>query len=519
MASPLPPTSGSKQDTLEEGIVPKGNQNNDSDSALEDTIDRPTSTFATIVQPLRTFERYLIRYNLEARGLRRVLPQETHAIRLLSYFQAFFLWMSVNLAANNITLGMLAPTVFHLSFTDSALCAVFGSLVGSIAVAWISTRGAISGNRTMVFVRYTFGWWPTKLIVILNIIIQIGYSLIDLVIAGQILSAISADGNLNIVVGIIVVAIICWVISTFGIKVFHIYERYAWFPQIIAVSILYGVSASDYDLSTPSQGDPRTIVGNRFSFFSLCLSAAITWSGIAADFFVYYPPDTNVLGLFTASFLGLLFSFTFALIVGIGLASAVATNEVYASVYEISQGALIVQGLSPLGNFGKFVSFVILLSLVANTIGPSYSIGIDTQVLAKWAQSIPRFVWNTCGVIIYTVLALAGRNSLAEIFTNFLALMGYWVSIWIAITLEEQFIFRRNRGFDWTAWNHAEKLPTGTSALIAFLIGYVGAVLCMAQVWYIGPIAAEVGEYGADVSEIEANGATRLETDPEYIAG
>ena len=102
---------------------------------------------------------------------------------------------------------------------------------------------------------------------------------------------------------------------------------------------------------------------------------------------------------------------------------------------------------------------------------------------------------------MYTICALAGRDHLSEIFTNFLALMGYWVAIWIAITIEEQLIFRRKRvgGYDWTAWDQSEKLPIGIAALVAFLVGWAGAILCMAQVWYIGPIAKTVGEYGADL--------------------
>lgn len=103
------------------------------------------------------------------------------------------------------------------------------------------------------------------------------------------------------------------------------------------------------------------------------------------------------------------------------------------------------------------------------------------------------------GIIIYFVCALAGRNHLSEIFTNFLAVMGYWLAIWVAITIEEQVIFRRSTGYDWTVWDQSEKLPLGIAALLAFLIGWVGAILCMAQAWYIGPIAKLVGEYGADV--------------------
>ena len=457
----------------------------------------------------KRFERYLVKYNLETRGLQRVTPQETHPVTWLSYAQAFMLWVSINLAANNITLGMLAPTVYYLSFKDAALCAVFGALVGSLPVAYISYLGPISGNRTMILARFTFGWWPSKIIVILNLVVLIGYSLIDLVVAGQILSALSTNGSLNVVVGIIIVAVLCWSISIFGISLVHTFERYAWFPSLIGVSILYGVASKHFDLSTPSQGDPRTVIGNRLSFFSLCLAAAITYSGIAADFFVYYSPSTSRLKLFLASLFGLVTSFTLALVAGIGLASGVSTNPAYEKAYNTSQGALIVEGLSPLGNFGKFITILIWLSLVSNLIGPSYSLGINFQILARFAQNIPRFVWNTAGVIIFTVCALAGRNNLAEIFTNFLALMGYWVAIWIAVILEEQVIFRRRRGYDWTVWNEQSKLPIGIAALITFLVGWVGAILCMAQVWYVGPIADKVGEYGADVSLVSIVGWQR----------
>ena len=45
------------------------------------------------------------------------------------------------------------------------------------------------------------GWWPSKLIVLLNLIVLLGYSLIDCVVAGQILSAVSPNGSLSVVVG------------------------------------------------------------------------------------------------------------------------------------------------------------------------------------------------------------------------------------------------------------------------------------------------------------------------------
>ncbi|KIW09120.1 uncharacterized protein PV09_00062 [Verruconis gallopava] len=473
-------------------------------AANEDGQAKPSKSFMDYV---RGFEQTLIAYNLETRGIKRVEPDERHDMSKIGFLQAFVLWFSINLAANNITLGMLGPVVFELSFLDSCLCAVFGMLVGCLPVAYTAVFGLRSGNRTMIFARYTMGWWPSKLVAVLNIIVMLGYSLIDCVVAGQILSAVSPNNSLSIVVGIVIVALLTWGITTFGYSIFHYYERWAWLPQLIVYCILAGVSGPSYDTTTPSAVTGRTLVGNRLSFFSLCLAAAITYAGVGGDYFVYYPEDAPKRNVFFNTMAGLALSFTFAFILGIGLASGMTANSAWSAAYNTSQGALIVEGFRPLGTFGSFCGVIVALGLIANLIPPTYSAGIDCQTLGRYCLRVPRVVWNTVGVVIYTVCALAGREHLAEIFTNFLALMGYFVCVFIAISLEEHLLFRSfgrkraegDHGFVWSHWNQKDKLPLGIAAFISFLVGWAGAILCMSQVWYIGPLARLVGEYGADM--------------------
>ncbi|KAK3044859.1 hypothetical protein LTS18_000165, partial [Coniosporium uncinatum] len=341
----------------------------------------------------------------------------------------------------------------------------------------------------MIVARYAMGWWPSKIIVVFNTITLLGYAMIDCVVAGQILSAVSPNGSMSVIVGVIIVAVITWTVTTLGYRIFHFYERYNWVPQLIVLCILAGVAGQYFDLTTPSEGDARTIVGSRLSFFSICYAGAATYAGAAADFFVYYPEDTPWTHVAVASYVGLTPSFTLPLLIGVGLATGVASNPTWSTAYEVSQGALIVEGYRPLGSFGSFCSVVVALGLIANMIPPTYASGVDMQVLGRHLAMVPRVVWNTLGVVVYTVCAAAGRAHLAEIFTNFLALMGYWTSIWIAITIEEHIFFRRKRKFDWTVWDKKDKLPLGIAAFVAFVVGWVGAILCMAQVWYIGPIA------------------------------
>lgn len=278
-------------------------------------------------------------------------------------------------------------------------------------------------------------------------------------------------------------------------------HRYAWIPQWAVLLILAGTAGPKFDVTTQSQGDSATIAGNRLSFFSVCLSAAITYAPGSADFLVYCSPKlVSHYSVFAATLIGLSLSFSFCFMLGVGLSSGLSNDPTWAAA-GAGSGALIVAGFDDLGTFGKFSSTIVALGLIANMVPPVYSSGIDFQILGRYPAMVPRFIWNTFGVIVFAVCALAGRDSLSAIFTNFLALMGYWVSLWIAITLEEQLIFRRRMDpmYVWSDWNRPEKLPIGLAALVAFLVGWVGAILCMAQFYYIGPIAKLVGEYGADM--------------------
>ncbi len=280
-----------------------------------------------------------------------------------------------------------------------------------------------------------------------------------------------------------------------------ILQRYAWLPQFVVLFILAGSAGPKFDVTTQSQGDGPTIAGNRLSFFSVCLSAAITYAPGSADFLVYCNSKiVSRYSVFAATLIGLSVSFSFCFMLGVGLSSGLNNDPTWATA-GAGSGALIVAGFDNVGTFGKFCSVIVALGLIANMVAPVYSSGIDFQILGRYPAMVPRFLWNTFGVIIFAVCALAGRDSLSAIFTNFLALMGYWVSLWIAITLEEQLIFRRrmNPSYVWSDWNKPGKLPVGIAALAAFLVGWVGAILCMAQFYYIGPLAKLVGDNGADM--------------------
>ncbi|KAI4241537.1 MAG: hypothetical protein L6R40_004517 [Gallowayella cf. fulva] len=442
---------------------------------------------------------------LEARGIKRVLPEERHAASGSAYAQMAMLWFSANISANNLAVGLLGPLLFGLGFTDSAMCAFGGILVGSAATAYMSIFGAQSGNRTMIVLRYFMGYWPAKLPCLLNMILMIGYGTIDCIIGGQILSAVSG-GTMSIVVGIVIVALISWVIAVFGMAIFQKYERYAWGPQLFVLLILIGAAGRSFNASLQSTdlhtGEPLTggpLTAARLSFFSLQLSVPVSWAAASSDFYVYYPENTKPWKAFSLTMTGLTLSFLFVNLIGIGLASGTFANPAWLEADGISSGALILAGYDGLGRFGDFCGVIIALGLINNNVPGTYASALGFQVLGRYGKMVPRYIWVCVIVLIYFVCAVAGRNNLFDILQNFVALMGYWVMIMVAIVLEEHVIFRRGRIFDWAAWEDKQVLPIGIAAFIAFLVGWAGAIVGMYQNWYIGPVAIKVGGVGADI--------------------
>ena len=219
-----------------------------------------------------------------------------------------------------------------------------------------------------------------------------------------------------------------------------------------------------------------------------------SWVASAADYYVYYPVSTPKYLIFAITTLGLSIAIIFTDLIGVALGTGVASapTGTWANAYATSGGALLVEAFAPAGGWGKFCAVLLALGVVSNAVMGTYSAAIDCQILGRWAQRVPRYCWVIILAIIELVCALAGRNQLYIIFTNFLALMAYWLMIMLCIFAEEQVLFKGRR-LDWEAWDDRKRLPVGFAALSAFLLGWLGAVLGMAQIYFVGPLAVLSG--------------------------
>ena len=68
---------------------------------------------------------------------------------------------------------------------------------------------------------------------------------------------------MTVIVGTIIAAAISLVVALFGIKLFHIYERYAFIPQLLVLFILVGVAGPKFNAGSATSGPNDVAVADR----------------------------------------------------------------------------------------------------------------------------------------------------------------------------------------------------------------------------------------------------------------
>lgn len=153
----------------------------------------------------------------------------------------------------------------------------------------------------------------------------------------------------------------------------------------------------------------------------------------------------------------------------------------------------------------------------ANNAPTQYAFSLSLQIVFPFLTRLPRFLLPIVGTAIYLPIAIAAAAHFAAALSNFLGLLGYWSSIFVAILLVEvrcfsglrilldveltpcpprrqHLLFRKGRfaSYDLSIWDRSSRLPPGLAAITASLCGAAFIVVGMDQVWWRGPFAKMV---------------------------
>lgn len=193
------------------------------------------------------------------------------------------------------------------------------------------------------------------------------------------------------------------------------------------------------------------------------------------------------------------------MILGSAIGNAIPNVPAWKAGYdETLVGGVLAAMLSSAGGFGKFLVVLLSFSLLGNLAATSYSVTLNLQLLLPILAKVPRYLFS----LVFTALVIPlGIRAAADFFVNlenFVGLIGYWSSAFLAVVLVEHFVFRKRdcMAYDPEAWNDASLLPWGVAALSACVLSFGLIVPSMAQVWFTGPIAKTTGDLGFEFAFI-----------------
>ncbi|KAH3902122.1 probable Vitamin B6 transporter TPN1 [Saccharomycodes ludwigii] len=455
---------------------------------------------------------------IESTGIERI-PSYQRGTKKTQFLHVLGFWISASGGLSSMSSFFLGPLLFGLTFKQSVVSGWISMMIGCLIAAYCSIMGPQSGCRQMVTARYLFGWYFVKFVALVSIIGVLGWSVVNCVVGGEMLASI---GNVPIWVGIVIVTCVSIVVAICGIKQVLRVEMYLSIPVMTVFTLLF-ISGSDkfHLINEYKPTSDTSIKGNWLCFFSLCYSITSTWGSITSDYYILFPEDTPKIHVFLLTFFGLLIPTTYVGLLALCLASTAMSYEPWLNSYnEYGMGGMLWSGFQRWNGFGKFCVVVLLLSLISNNIINTYSAAFSVQLSSVRLAKIPRWFWAFVVTAIYLICALVGRNHFSDILSNFLPMIGYWISMYFILLFEENVIFRkhflylytrefpnlttsntsqlkqalkyRKVRYNWEAWEDDKVLTRGLAATFAFICGIGGVAISMSQTYWIGPVAVKL---------------------------
>ena len=238
-------------------------------NAGEDAESSSTPRVEILRRYWRCWKRALFE-NTEETGIERYDPERRRGQPRPTVLAILGFWFTLNLSTVNMTVGMLGPRRFSLPLHEVMIVASVAVTCGCIPVGLVACLGPRSGLRTMVINRFIVGWYLAKLVSLLNVLMVMGYTILDVIAAGNIMSALMPDVPVASTLAVVLLGILALAIATIGSAALHFLERWAWRPQLIAIAILIGATVphlTEEDIvyaTTESPGNRQIGLSNWF---------------------------------------------------------------------------------------------------------------------------------------------------------------------------------------------------------------------------------------------------------------
>ena len=419
--------------------------------------------------------------SIEPGGIEAIPAERRHG----SPWQLMATWAAPNLEFATIFVGVIAVAFFGLGFWQAVAAIVLGTSLGAFTQGVLSTWGPREGLAQMVLSRTAFGYRGNIVPAAINTIMAgIGWFAVNSVSGAFALATLT---TMPVWLALIIVVVVEVLVAFVGHDLVQLFERYT--SMILAAIFLIATviifSHADFGMQQKS--------GN-FSFAGFTLAAgaafgyAAGWNPYASDYSRYFAATTSRSKIAWAAGLGNFLSCTVLMATG----AAAAT----------------IAGFNPGNPTASFTSSlppaIAAITLLAITVGAiaANALNIYSGSMSFLAAGIKiRFTLRRAiialgfGIIGFFVALSAVLNStLSADYENFLLVIAYWITPWLAVVLADRYLRRGTEIASLLPDRVKYRNPAG---VIAFLAGVILSIWLFAnQAFYTGVLAKEFPAIG-----------------------
>jgi nucleobase:cation symporter-1, NCS1 family len=409
--------------------------------------------------------------------------------------QLFWTWTSPNMEFATIFVGVLPIALFGGAFWPTVIGLVAGNALGCVTHGILTSWGPRFGVPQMVQSRGAFGFLGNLLPAGLNTVTAgVGWFAVNSVsgaFALQTFSGLVGWGNLGFTPALAIIVVLQVVVAFGGYNLVHQFEKVL-FPYLVGVF----VAATVYILAASHPGtgfDAHAPVafGGASGAFILAIFVsygyALGWNAFAADYSRYLPRNAGAWRTGVAAGMGVFISCVMLEIAGAALATVAGTAWGPNDIPTAQFIKPLPHTLAILSTLGIAIGAVAANALNVYSAAVSFlTLGIRMGLRRRRAVVAVAF-----GVVGFLV-ARSGEVGPGSKYEDFLLLIAYWITPWLAVVLVD-YAMRRGR-YDEAVFFDVHHNPW--QGALAMAAGIGASVPFWNQSIYQGPIAFNHPELG-----------------------
>lgn len=414
------------------------------------------------------------------------LAVETHGIapvppanRYGTPRRLFTVWFAPQVNMTVVFTGTLAIAL-GLGLWLSVLAMAIGTILGSLAVAYLSTWGPRTGAAQLPNARMAFGV-TVPVIAVIQWLSSIAWDGLVGLFGGEALAALT---GMPFWAAVLVVLAAQGAVGVFGYEVIHRVQAVMTVLLFITFAVFAVKLLSGQDVATAPTATGPDLAGAFVMEVTISLSLAVSWASYASDYSRYLPVQAPRAAVFGYTFAGLAGAYLAVQALGIA-AAGVLTDQTTEGIRSIMGG----------GTLGALALLAIALGSVASNAMNDYSGSLALQTVGvKVRRPVSAGV---VAVLAFGLIMWLHTGDLTSRFQGVLLFVSYWIPAFIAIVVVDW--RRRSTGrLVVDPSTETTNSADAAAALVSFVVAFAAAVPFMNTEVFVGPVAAWL--HGADLA-------------------